>query len=279
MSTEISGKADDPARGTAAAGKGSDASGAAGRTTSSGKGLHPFIEERMRADGLLHLSQLFAPDPGALAGVLLHAELLESAVGMREERLSEARLEWWTQTLEFEPERHPLTAGALRGVLQSAPGARRSLHAVLRGVPDWRTPASLDALWNQAMPLAAVLAELWQGHAATLLVHGLMCRMRQPGVSGPHNPGLCPLDLRARHQLAEAPLPQAWPHALRQDWAQGLGSRLRAAPGAGARFDQVLRGLLLRELERLAHPRWQPARAGRGLGAVWRAWQAARRAA
>ena len=239
--------------------------------------LHPFIVERVRADGLLQLTHLFAPDASAVALVLLHAELLESAVGMRDERLSEARLEWWAQTLHDEPDRHPLTAGPLGAHLRQHSASRRALLGVLQDVPNWRTPPTIEALWEQALRLAGPLAAVQERDAATLAAHGLCCRLRQVGVSGPHNPGLCPLDLRARHQLAEAPAPLAWPDPLRRDWARAVAASVAVGAPPTARFDRVLQALLLRELAHVARPRWQPGRAGRGLGAVWRAWQVARR--
>lgn len=238
---------------------------------------HPFLLERVRADGVLQVADLFGADEQAVTVCVLHAELVQSALLLSEERLTQARLSWWQHTLWAEPQRHPLTAQALAPLLAQQCGPLRALLGALDAVAHWNTPASSAELWQQSLQLATPLAALAGSNADVLAAHGLLQRLRS-GPAGPHNPGLCPLDLRARHQVTELPELAQWSLPLRRDWLEGIVSRLQAASTeAGGRFERAQRALLLREF-RLGSRRsgWHPRRAGRGLAALWTAWKAAR---
>jgi hypothetical protein len=238
---------------------------------------HPFLLERIRADGVLQMGELFAADEPAVTARVLHAELVESALLLSDERVTEARLGWWVQTLLAQPERHPLTARALAPVLPERSAAVQSLVRVLEQVSRWNTPASMAELWQQALQLALPCAQLVDADPASMAVHGLLVRWRAAS-AGPHNPGLCPLDLRARHQIAELPNTSSWPLQLRQEWAAALLDRLLAAPAVAlnVRFERAQRALLKLELQRaMTQPKWDAKKAGRGLRAVWTAWRAA----
>src|SRR5690606_3252136 len=112
---------------------------------------HPFLLERIRADGLLQMAELFAADEVAVSARVLHTELIESALLLSDERVTEARLDWWQHTLLCAPERHPLTAAALTPMLAARTEAVRSLVSALQGVSHWRTPASMTELWQHAL--------------------------------------------------------------------------------------------------------------------------------
>lgn len=248
---------------------------------------HPFLLERIRADGILQMGELFAADEAAVGARVLHTQLLESALLLSDERVTAARIDWWAHTLLNQPERHPLTAGELGSRLSASPAVRQSLVRRVEVSSQWHTPASMVELWQQALQLATPLAGLIEGDAASIAAHGLLFRLRA-GPVGPHNPGLCPLDLRARHQIAELPAPAQWPSRLRQDWLAGVAqiyaqsldqTQLPAGQRLG-RFERAQRALLTLELSRGSRmAAWQPQRAGRGLRALWTAWRAAVRAA
>lgn len=230
---------------------------------------------------MLQASALFGAPPLALAVPCLHLELLETATQLSDERVTRAKLDWWLQTLA-EPamrSRHPLGAMLVGAGCLDTPAAGPIVQA-LSAVPDWPTPANVDTLWAQALALATPLAALLGAAPATLAAHGLWWRLRLPP-AGPHNPGLCPLDLRARHQLPQALALRDWPVALRRDWLAAVATRLAGSTGSRQPVDRlaVLAALLRREFQRaVARPeRWRPEAAGHGFGALWTAWRAARR--
>lgn len=233
------------------------------------------LQARERVDAILRWVGLFGRDVRLQAALCLHLELLDTASQLSDERVTTAKLGWWVQTLSAPQlrQRHPLTAFLSPDELVCS-----RIVPALAAWPDQPMAASIDELWSQALGLASGCASLVQAAPATFALHGLMWRLRLP-LAAPHNPGLCPLDLRARYQLAERLGPLDWPVELRRDWLQGLerlwSRGLAVATGAGP---AVLQALLARELRRAQHPGWRAPRLALGPGAVWTAWRAALRA-
>lgn len=233
------------------------------------------VAARAAADGVLRWVQLFGRGSSLPATLCLHLELSETAFHLSDERVTAVKLQWWVDTLRAGAgARHPLLAALLPA---PAAGALAALGEALLALHDASTPGDASALWTQASRLATPCAALVGSDAAHLALHGLLWRLRLP-LPGPHNAGLCPLDLRARHQLPSPLPPSAWPAALRRDWLSALQQHWQEArrpPRSAA--DAALAALLARELRAgLRRPsEWQPGRSSRGFGALWQAWRAA----
>lgn len=237
--------------------------------------LEAQLATRAAADPLLRWVQLFARGSHLPVALCLHLELLETAFHLSDERITTLKSHWWVEALRDEAgRRHPLLE-ALNA--QAGPAPRHAVGRALLTLGAATTPVDVDALWAQALTLAAAVADLVGAAPAAIALHGLLWRLRLP-LAGPHNAGLCPLALRARHQLPAPLAPKAWPSALRQAWLATLCARwqdARTSPATAA--DAVLAALLERELAQgMAQPaRWRPGDGGRGFGALWAAWRAA----
>lgn len=233
---------------------------------------------RVAADPLLHWVQLFRRGSRLPIALCLHLELLETAFHLSDERITTLKSHWWVEALRDDSgRRHPLLE-ALCADANSA--SRHALGRALLTLSAAGTPVDIEAMWAQALPLATAAAGLVDAAPATVALHGFLWRLRLP-LPGPHNAGLCPLSLRARHQLPAPLAPVHWPPALRQAWLAALQTLWQDArqPAATA-ADAVLAALLERELVQgvLRPARWQPGHGVRGFGALWTAWRAAVRA-
>lgn len=234
------------------------------------------LASRAAQDALVRWVQLFGRGSRLPWLLGLHVDLVETAFHLSDERITALKLDWWAQALCVVDavNRHPWLS-----MLQPDRVTAHSLSHALLALEHQQTPGSHQELWQQAMALAAPCAA-WVADAAdpaALAAHGLLWRLRLP-LPAPHNAGLCPLDLRARHQLPTPRPPAEWPAPLRSDWVSAIGGHYvesRRPPAAAA--GRVLDALLSREFGRAkAKPAtWQVARAGGGLGGVWTAWRAA----
>lgn len=242
-----------------------------------------FVEPWLIAARRLALAAAFAGDAVArrafLAPRVLLGELIEAAVAMSDERVTEAKLSWWQEEAAAwaaGTPRHPL---AIAIAVTTASQPLLALLAALRRWLDGPAPSDPLAAWHLLDGVAAAAAWLagegadgrpaWQMQAYVgALEHSLRARVPLATV--------LPMNVRARHQLKRSELgllpAQQRAQLLRDALAGVPWHSVPMPPGPAA---AALWALDSRHLARCARGRLD---GGPGFADAFAAWRAARRA-
>lgn len=219
-----------------------------------------------------------------LAAQLLLRELAESAIAASDRRVAEARLQWWLEEAacwQRGHPRHPLAYGL------DAPAHAPAMARLAGNCLEWldQAPESVEALRTRLAALAVQTAQLAgcaaQSAASAWMAAGVRQSLRAPASLA----SLLPLDVCARLSLKRT----QWGELDRQVrrralaelagcWSENLDSsdhRLGLSPQVGAAAHAALETLDRRWLARVGREDAERL----GLGDVYAAWRAARRAA